>query len=96
MTCRRCGKALGTDRGICPFCGAMLSSDQMNEYKKYQKEHQYEAKMITEKYGLQKPIYESQDKGSTKALGILMILAIMMIQLVLLKLIPIKSKILME
>ena len=31
MTCRRCGKALGTDRGICPFCGAMLSNEQMNE-----------------------------------------------------------------
>lgn len=78
MTCRRCGKALGTDRGICPFCGAMLSNEQMNEYKKYQKEHQYEAKMITEKYGLQKPIYESQDKGNNKALGILMILAILL------------------
>lgn len=82
MTCRRCGKALGTDRGICPFCGAMLSNEQMNEYKKYQKEHQYEAKMITEKYGLQKPIYESQDKGSNKALGILMILAILLILII--------------
>ncbi len=78
MTCRRCGKALGTDRGICPFCGAMLSSDQMNEYKKYQKEHQYEAKMITEKYGLQKPVYESHEKANNKTIGLLMILAILL------------------
>ena len=38
--------------------------------------------MITEKYGLQKPIYESQDKGSNKALGILMILAILLFLIV--------------
>ena len=29
MHCKRCGKAIGTDRGICPFCGAMLSKEQM-------------------------------------------------------------------
>ena len=33
MHCKRCGKAIGTDRGICPFCGAMLTIDQMKIYE---------------------------------------------------------------
>ncbi len=68
MNCKRCGKAIGTDRGICPFCGAMLTKDQMEIYKQDKKEHQFETKMITEKYNGQKVYYEKREEPNEKGI----------------------------
>lgn len=65
MHCKRCGKALGTDRGICPFCGAMMSKEQMNVYKEMQKEKMFTARLLTEKYG-EKPVYYEKQTSSNK------------------------------
>ena len=55
MKCKRCGKALGTDRGICPFCGAMLTQSQMEIYKQDKKERMLKPELLTEKYGENAP-----------------------------------------
>ena len=65
MHCKRCGKALGTDRGICPFCGAMMSKEQMNVYKEMQKEKMFTPRLLTEKYG-EKPVYYEKQPSSNK------------------------------
>ena len=62
MHCKRCGKAIGTDRGICPFCGAMLSKDQMEIYKQDKKENMLKPEMLTEKFGEKPQIYEKRER----------------------------------
>lgn len=65
MHCKRCGKAIGTDRGICPFCGAMLTSSQMNTYIADKKEEeQKKVVLLTEKYGEKTVIYETNKESS--------------------------------
>ncbi len=78
MHCKRCGKAIGTDRGICPFCGAMLSPDQMEKYKQDKKEAMKRAELLTEKYGNQKVYYEKSDVNENKLIGILVVLGILL------------------
>lgn len=79
MHCKRCGKAIGTDRGICPFCGAMLSKDQMEIYKQDKKESMQKAELLTEKYGNQKTYYEKSSANENKLIGLLVILGILVI-----------------
>ncbi len=88
MNCKRCGKALGTDRGICPFCGAPLSQEQMQTFQKWKKEEQYKEKMITEKYNGKKVYFEKRENNDSLAflliiLG-LMVLIIMVILIIIL------------
>ncbi len=82
MNCRRCGKALGTDRGICPFCGAMLSQDQMETYKKYKKENRFKEEMITEKYSGKKVYYEKRENQNSKYLFFLLFFIILLLIMV--------------
>lgn len=79
MNCKRCGKALGTDRGICPFCGSLLSKEQMDSYKRYQQAHQFEAKMVTEKYGMKPVYYEKANNNENKVIGFIVVLAILIV-----------------
>ena len=89
MNCKRCGKAIGTDRGICPFCGAMLSQDQMVTYKQMKKENRFQEEMITEKYNGKKVYYEKRDSTDSNLyiwiifFGFLIILAIVVLVIVL-------------
>lgn len=71
MKCKRCGKALGTDRGICPFCGAMLSKEQMDIYKHDKKENMLKPELLTEKYG-EKPVYYEKQKDSDSFLYVIL------------------------
>ena len=64
MHCKRCGKAIGTDRGICPFCGAMLSKDQMEIYKQDKKENMLKPEMLTEKFGEKPQFYEKRENNT--------------------------------
>ena len=82
MHCKRCGKALGTDRGICPFCGAMLSNDQMEIYKADIQDRNKEARLITEKYGEKPYIYEKTKNNDNKLAMLLMILFLIAIILI--------------
>lgn len=89
MHCKRCGKALGTDRGICPFCGAMLSKSQMNQYKKDKLEKMKYAELLTEKYG-EKPVYYEKQKSIDNkliilivVLGIILLIALIILIIVL-------------
>ena len=63
MHCKHCGKAIGTDRGICPFCGAMLTKEQMKIYSEQQRENSFRPKLITEKYGEKPVIYEKREEN---------------------------------
>jgi len=83
MNCRRCGKALGTDRGICPFCGAMLSEDQMKIYKQDKKENMYRPELITEKFTGNSFHYEKNESHEKGLVVFLFILGILLVLLVL-------------
>ena len=78
MHCKRCGKAIGTDRGICPFCGAMLSKEQMEIYKQDKRENMFKPEMITEKYG-EKPQFYEKRKDDSKFLWVILGLFIILI-----------------
>ncbi len=64
MNCRRCGKSLGTDRGICPFCGASLSKEQMEVFAQDKKNRNPE--MIMEKYTGKKIYIEKRENNDSK------------------------------
>lgn len=78
MHCKKCGKAIGTDRGICPFCGAMLSKEQMEIYKQDKRENMMNPELLTEKYG-EKPVYYEKSKSDNKLIGIILILGVILI-----------------
>ncbi len=82
MHCKKCGKALGTDRGICPFCGAMLSTDQYQEYKELKKEGFYKPELLTEKYGEKPIVYEKRNEGNSKVYIVIIILGIIVLGLI--------------
>ena len=81
MHCKRCGKAIGTDRGICPFCGAMLSKDQMEIYKQDKKENMLKPEMLSEKFGEKPQVYEKRENYS-QYLWIIVFLALAILILV--------------
>ena len=80
MHCKKCGKAIGTDRGICPFCGAMLSKEQYSEYQEIKKSNN-KPELLTEKYGEKPIIYEKRNENS-KVFIIFIVLGIIIIGLV--------------
>lgn len=65
MHCKRCGKALGTDRGICPFCGAMLTKEQMKIYAQDRKENSLKPEMLTEKFGEKPQVYQKREENTS-------------------------------
>ncbi len=79
MHCKKCGKSIGTDRGICPFCGAMLSKEQYDEYKEMQKSQFFKPELLTEKYGEKPVLYEKRADDSSKLFLIIIILSILII-----------------
>ena len=81
MHCKKCGKAIGTDRGICPFCGAMLSKEQYHEYQEIKKNNQ-KPELLTEKYGEKPIIYEKRNEVNSKLYLIIIILGIIILSLV--------------
>jgi len=83
MHCKRCGKSLGTDRGICPFCGAMLDKEQMNTYKEMKKEMMLKPELLTEKYGEKPVYYEKNDEYPSKLFFLLIGLCIVLVFLIL-------------
>ena len=72
MHCKRCGKSIGTDRGICPFCGAMLTSEQMKIFNQTKKENMYKPELLTEKYGEKQMVYEKRENNDHKLIYILL------------------------
>ncbi len=78
MHCKRCGKALGTDRGICPFCGAMMTKNQLAQYKKDKQENMFKPEYITEKYGEKPVYYEKSEIKENKIIGFIVILGILL------------------
>ena len=83
MYCKHCGKALGTDRGICPFCGAMLSMEQMKEFNYLKKEKMYKAELLTEKYGGVPMVYAKNEKKENKILGFVIVSGVLLLLVVL-------------
>ncbi len=77
MYCKKCGKALGTDRGICPFCGTMFSKEQLEIYKEQKKENMYKPELITEKYGEKPVVYEKNEIKENKVLGFIIVLSVL-------------------
>lgn len=82
MHCKKCGKALGTDKGVCPFCGAMMTKEQLEIYGKEKREN-LRPELITEKYGEKPNVYSKQQNNQdNKLIGILIVLGILLIILV--------------
>ena len=81
MHCKKCGKAIGTDRGICPFCGAMLSPNQYKEFKQM-KENNYKPELLTEKYGEKQIIYEKRNESNSKLFILIIILGLIVLILI--------------
>ena len=81
MHCKKCGKAIGTNRGICPFCGSMLSPSQYTEYKEMKKEDFYKPELLTEKYGQKPIVYEKRNENNSKVYIIIIILGIIVLGL---------------
>ena len=79
MHCKRCGKAIGTDRGICPFCGAMLTSEQMKIYEQDKKDNMKKVELITEKYGNERVYFEKSNQNENKLVGILVVLGVLVL-----------------
>ena len=83
MHCKVCGKAIGTDRGICPFCGAMLTNEQMKIYKQEKKDSLNKVELFTQKYGNQQTIhYEKSGDIENKWIGVLVVLGVLLIILI--------------
>lgn len=81
MHCKKCGKAIGTDRGICPFCGAMLSKEQYQEYQEMKKSNN-KPELLTEKYGEKPIIYEKRKEINPKLYMFIIVLGIIVLGLV--------------
>ena len=81
MHCKKCGKAIGTDRGICPFCGAMLSKEQYKYYQEIKKNNS-KPELLTEKYGEKPIIYEKRNDNNYKFYIVFIILGIIILGLV--------------
>lgn len=76
MVCKNCGKALGNNQATCPFCGAFISSDQIDTFKelKKEKEKDLRPKLISERYGVSPIQYEQQNSRINNRLIVLFIL----------------------
>ncbi len=83
MRCERCGKALGTERAVCPFCGAALTPKQMKVFKEEKKKKQYDVDMVLERYGMAPIKYEKPQSNENKLLGLLVVLGILFILVIL-------------
>ena len=83
MHCKRCGKAIGTDRGICPFCRAMLSKEQMAIYKQDKKVNLYKPKSLTNNCGYTTQVYEKRP-NDTKYVWIIIGLVVILLVLIIL------------
>lgn len=85
MHCKKCGAALGTDKSVCPVCGAVLASDQMEVLGQEKRDEDAKrVKLLSEMYG-QKTFYEKpkEDKSLIFILGgfgiVILILIIILI-----------------
>ncbi len=88
MNCKKCGKALGTDIGACPFCGAMMTNEQLKIYVEDKKERNKRPELITEKYtGKPMKIERNETYQEKKLWGILLILGTLLILLIIVLLI---------
>ena len=79
MRCERCGKALGTERAVCPFCGAALTPKQMKVFKEEKKKKQYDVDMVLERYGMAPIKYEKPQNSENKWLGLFVVLGVLLI-----------------
>ena len=84
MHCKKCGKAIGTDRGICPFCGAMLSPSQYEIYKELKKDNMLRPDLLTEKYGEKKIIYDKRSNDSKLYLVIIGLFVLIIMAIIIL------------
>lgn len=86
MICQKCGKALPSDGVVCKFCGAMLTSEQINERKQMRDPNQrFQPNLMSDRYGVDKKnIYKKDDAPKeNKFLGALIIIIILLILIVL-------------
>lgn len=85
MTCKKCGKALGSEIGACPFCGAMMTNEQLKIYIEDKKERSMRPVLITEKYtGKMMKIEKNTETPIEKKLvGVLVIIGILIILILL-------------
>lgn len=84
MYCKKCGSPLPNDGYICKFCGTMVAKDQIKEQKELIKEHKYDQRLKTEKYGQAKINYQTEEKPKeNKFLGIAIIVAVIIFLIIL-------------
>ena len=82
MVCKNCGKALGNVQATCPFCGAFISSDQVNNFVEMKKEREKDLRprLVSERYGMDPIKYEIQSsKVGNKLIVILIVVGVFVI-----------------
>lgn len=83
MVCKKCGKALPSEGAVCTFCGAAMNKEQLEARKKMQ-EANFQAKLMSDKYGIDKSaIYKEEKVKENKALGLAIILGILLFLIIL-------------
>ncbi len=60
VVCKKCGKALSNAQATCPFCGALMTSEQLTAFANMKRESEKDlrAKLISEQYGIKPIKYE--------------------------------------
>ncbi len=79
MFCKKCGAALPSHGFICTSCGAMMSSEQIAEQKKFIKEQENkrtEVNLLSDRYSKEPINRDYRVKKESKLLGILFILLV--------------------
>lgn len=81
MVCKKCGKALANSQPTCPFCGAFIASDQMEQFLSDKKEQSKDLrpKLVSERYGMKPYDYEKQNQTNNRLLGILIVAGILVV-----------------
>jgi len=82
MVCKKCGKALSNTQPTCPFCGAFITKEQINEYVDLKKEssNDLRPKLISEQYGMQPIKYEQKlNQSYSRLIWVLSFLGILVL-----------------
>lgn len=83
MICKKCGKALPSEGAICTFCGASMNKDQLEKRKQMQEKNN-QARLMSDKYGIDKSmLYKQEEQKENKLIGLAVILGVLLFLVIL-------------
>ncbi len=84
MICQKCGNQLPNEGFVCKFCGAMMTSEQIEQQKNYLKEKRFQPKLKSELYGIEKIDYREEKEQNNPKLKAVFIIGGVIIFLIIL------------